>query len=215
MAGTGAGPAAELAAIRTALSQVTDRPSLSAALDRLALLAARYEPALAVLMAEVTERDLAEIPIRAYFFDDALVDDAVQETLLAVARGVSGFRGEAAFLTWLDRVARHAAGRVRSQQLRAPVPVDPDGSDGDADGGVGGAVVRMSSLVANRHLVGQALAELAPDLRQVVLLREAEGLGYDEIARRTGVPLNTVRTRLRRARLQLAERLLALQGGMP
>ena len=188
------------------LAAADGRPSYSAALDELAQLARRHRPALQRLLTEIARRELAEVPIRSSFFDDALVDDAVQDTLLAVAAGIAGFRGEAAFLTWLDRVARNAARGVRARQRRSPSPVSSPIETPSL-------AARLSSLVADEQVIEAALLDLPDDYREVLMLREVDDLSYEEIAERLQVPLNTVRTRLRRARLRLADRLVMAQPG--
>lgn len=63
------------------------------------------------------------------------------------------------------------------------------------------------------ELLRQALSELSPDLRTVLILREIEGYSYEEIAEQLGVPLGTVKSRVNRGRLQLAEKIMKMTGG--
>jgi len=191
-----------LTRLRNELEAAPDRKALSDVLDALAAEAKTSSGALALLLEQIIERQLAEVSVRSMFFDDASVDDAVQETVIAVANGIGGFRGEARFLTWLDRVARNSAGQLRRR--RVPEPVADIGETMSWAG-------RLSSVVANEQLVAQALDQLTDGYRQMIYLREIEDLSYDQIAERLQLPLNTVRTRLRRARAQLVEVLLRIQ----
>lgn len=198
---------AQVDALRQTLSvPELDRASLSGALDELASLARLGGPALDLLLSQIVTRELAEASIRSMFFDDAAVDDAVQESVVAVAQGIGSFRGEAAFLTWLDRVARNVARQIRRRSARLSEPVSnevPERVDGTR---------RLSSLVADEQVMDQALARLSPEHREILLLREVEELSYDEITLRLRIPPGTVRSRLQRARLQLTRMLLERDG---
>jgi RNA polymerase sigma-70 factor, ECF subfamily len=178
-------------------TQATARPFVEA----LAILAATYEPARQRLLTELVERDLAMIPIRALFFEQALIDDALQETLIAVFSGISTFRGESSFRTWLDRVARNSALKVRRRHLRSN-----SGPDQQIDAAVW--TRRISSMVADEQIVNSALDQLRPEHREVLVLREIDGFSYEAISLRLGVPVGTVRSRLSRARQDLLTHLL-------
>jgi RNA polymerase sigma-70 factor (ECF subfamily) len=129
-------------------------------------------------------------------------EEACQDTLLAVARGIGGFHGEAAFRTWFYRIA---ANRSRStyQRLRrrhegeaAGVPL-PDRAD-----------PRRTSVVAGTRIdLLEALESLPPEQAEAVALRDVTGLSYGEIATLLGVPDGTVKSRLHEARRQLRRRL--------
>jgi RNA polymerase sigma-70 factor (ECF subfamily) len=179
-----------------------DRRHLSTLLNELAALARESGPALDLLLSQIVIRELAEPPIRSLFFDEELVDDAVQETVIAVAVDLGSFRGEAAFLTWLDRVARNTARQIRRRRQRLSEPVShdiPDRPEGKR---------RLSSIVTDEQVMAQALATLSHEHREVLLLREVDDLSYEEISRRLTIPLGTVRSRLKRARQQLTSELL-------
>lgn len=195
--------------IRRRLETAADRRALSEALDELAGLARHHEPARHLLLAQIVERDLAMPSVRAYFFDEAAIDDAVSETVLAVAAGIAGFRGEAAFLTWLDRVARNTAGQIRRRSARRSEPVSNEVPDVD------GWARRVSSIVADEQTVARALSRLSEDHRRIIVLREIEDRSYDDIADRLGVPVGTVRSRLTRARQHLADLLVTAAAERP
>ena len=125
------------------------------------------------------------------------IADAMQETLLAISRSIHKFRGESSLQTWAVAIARRKAIDV----LRRKRPGfttgradDPDHEDETA---------RFSSRWATHADVATALNGLSPKLRQVFDMTEVQGMTYEEVASRLGVPRNTVASRLRRARTQL------------
>lgn len=127
-------------------------------------------------------------------------EEACQDTLLAVARGIPRFEGRSAFRTWLYRLA---ANRSRSAYRRSGHPrtesVDVLSDVPDA---------RRTSVVASTRLdLLDALAHLRPELAEAVTLRDVLGLGYREIAVLQQVPEGTVKSRIHQARLQLRKRL--------
>lgn len=146
--------------------------------------------------------------------DPADVADLCQETFLAAYRALPAFRGDSAFYTWLYRIAINAAQRHRSRQR----PVESL----DDDGGTFGTEAAPSdhatpeALLASRQLatgLDEAVAALADDQRRALLLREVDGLSYDEIADLMDCPPGTVRSRIFRAREAVAARLRPLLGG--
>ena len=135
--------------------------------------------------------------------DDAL--EAAQETFLAVWRGIGSFRADAAFFTWLYRLATNACiDLLRRTHDAVPLdseetylePVDPSPTPQEA--------LERSEL---RRAVREGLAALPDDYREVLVLRELEGLRYDEISAATGLELGTVKSRISRARLALKKYL--------
>jgi RNA polymerase sigma-70 factor (ECF subfamily) len=130
--------------------------------------------------------------------------DLTQEVFLRVFASVGQFRGAAAFPTWLYRVAvneclRHLRGRRPRPDRLAEEP---------ADAGAG-----PDRVVEQADLLERALAGLAAPLRAVFLLREAEGLSYQEIAAVLGIPSGTVASQLSRARSQLQGFLRRVEQG--
>ena len=128
-------------------------------------------------------------------------EDIVQEAFSGAFRGLHTFRGDSSVKTWLTRIlvrqaAGHFRGRKRSIRLveaRASMPSQAGDSAGSA------ADIRMD--------VRAAVARLSPEHREVVVLREFEGLSYEEIAQVLDVPRGTVESRLFRARRQMQELL--------
>lgn len=139
--------------------------------------------------------------------DDAA--DVAQDTLMAMARSLGTFRGEATLATWLYAVARRATIRKHRQRARrlgretsleaVSETVDREPSSPDP--------TPEESLSARERdaIVNAALAELSPLHREVLLLRDVEGLTAPEVARTLGIQVRAVKSRLHRARLRLRE----------
>lgn len=130
--------------------------------------------------------------------------DATQEALLALVRGLPRFDGRAAFSTWAYRVATNACLDELRRRSRRPVPVD---DEGHVERPVVGAAPGTADAVADRLDLDAALQVLSPDFRAVVVLRDVLGFDYGAIAETLDVPIGTVRSRLARARGQLADQL--------
>ncbi|MEM1063106.1 MAG: sigma-70 family RNA polymerase sigma factor [Planctomycetota bacterium] len=138
--------------------------------------------------------------------------DVTQETFLNAYRNAGSFRGEAAFRTWLLRIARHAGvSRLRATKRRGELGRSAPGGDvGDAADRANTALpdpAVAADVADRRRVVRDAIDALPEDQRAVVLLREVEGLDYDAIAAALEVPVGTVRSRLHRAREALRLKL--------
>jgi RNA polymerase sigma-70 factor (ECF subfamily) len=132
--------------------------------------------------------------------DDAL--DATQEALLAIARKIGSFDGRSKFSTWAYRVATNAALDEARRRSRRPTPMEnlPET----------GRNLRSASTeagIADRLDVDAALAELTPEYRAAVALRDLVGMDYAEISVILGIPPGTVRSRISRGRAALADLL--------
>ncbi len=198
---------ARLGVIAAELAAASDRPAVRDAVNALATLAQSHEPALQLLLATIVERNLAEVTLRKVFFDEQLIDDGVQETVLAVAGGIAGFRGDASFLTWLDRVAMNVARQIRRRGNRLSEPVSDEVPELDA------WARRVSSVVADELVVAGAFEKLSDEHREVIRMREMEDLSYDQIATKLDLAVGTVRSRLSRARRELTGLLVDMQRG--
>ncbi len=140
-------------------------------------------------------------------------EDVTQDTLVAAARGLSSFRQDSALPTWLYQIARRFCQKQqrRGKSVRqAEVSLDDDGAREPltlfADLPEPGDTLdahRMAERVA------QALEQLRPAYREVLVLRDVEGLTAPEVASMLGLQVATVKTRLHRARLELRDRLRA------
>src|SRR5262249_42513228 len=141
---------------------------------------------------------------------EADAEDIVQEAYIRAWRGFHGFAGPDA-RPWLLAIVRNAAYRWLSNRRRAANVISLDevfGGPGEERAEVQVASEEPSAEVqligeVDRGLVRSALSELPPIFREVMVLREIEGLAYREISRVTGAPIGTVMSRLARARKEL------------
>lgn len=146
-------------------------------------------------------------------------EDCVQDAFLRAFSRLHTFRGEAAFSTWLFRVAINVANDTAKRRARQPLPAsqlaaaDSDGEGPDLETIAGGSAEQAPTpdeaaiLRQRRDIVLAAVQSLPEHHRAVVLLYDFQGLSYDEIARITGTRVGTVKSRLNRARLALKELL--------
>ena len=125
--------------------------------------------------------------------NNADAEDLVQETLLGAIRGT--FRGESSVRTWLVRILVNRAAMLRRTRKRKPAQ--------ELSGDVAGSATPQAAGVDAKLDLTAMLAELSEDHREVLILRELEGLSYEEIAEVLGVPRGTVESRLHRARQEL------------
>lgn len=133
--------------------------------------------------------------------DPTEAEDALQEALLDAWRRIHRFRADAAFSTWMYRVVANRC--VSLLRGRRPQPV------GEIDDRLPAAdsPERAAELAAELAALDRALAGLRDELRVCWVLRELEGLGYLEIAERTGAGEDAVRGRIHRARVALAAQM--------
>ena len=158
--------------------------------------------------------------------DPDRVRDIAQETFIRAWRALPQFRGESAFYTWLYRIAVNTARRELTLLQRDPshtASVLASEGDGGAEGaGADGTFFAAhepstsetpEAVLASRQVasaVNAAVERLSDDLRQALVLREVEGLSYEEIAEVMNCPVGTVRSRIFRAREAVAARLRPL-----
>ncbi len=133
--------------------------------------------------------------------NDADAHDATQEAMIAIVSGLDRFDGRARFTTWSYRVATNACLDELRRRRRRPDPALPDTLE-VPDGGVA-----VDARVADRLLVDAALADLSPEFRAAVALRDLAGLDYAEIAAVLDIAPGTVRSRIARGRRALADAL--------
>jgi RNA polymerase sigma-70 factor, ECF subfamily len=143
--------------------------------------------------------------------------DVAQETLLTLVRTLPGFRGEASVSTWLYTVARSFCIKKRRRTKGAPAHHErldtvTQETASDAAAAVSTPEQMLQSREA-RDAVAAALDTLDPDWREVIVLRDIEGLSAAEVAQVTGLGVAAVKSRLHRARAALRTNLVALVGG--
>jgi len=160
------------------------------------------------------QHKVAKLVMR-YVRDQAEALDVTQEAFLKAYRALPGFRGDSAFYTWLYRIAINTAKNYLVAARRRPLDYDldlqnPDQyemhgrlSDGDTPEGT-----LLSEEI--RETVNQAIEALPVDLRTAIMLRELEGMSYEEIAAAMECPVGTVRSRIFRAREAIDKRLRPL-----
>lgn len=128
-------------------------------------------------------------------------EDATQEALIAVARGLRSFDGRAAFSTWSYRVATNACLDELRRRARRPLLRAVDDEIATPDPGP------LPDHVIERIDIDEALAHVHDDFRVAVVLRDLCDLEYGDIAELLDVPPGTVRSRIARGRAQLARHL--------
>jgi RNA polymerase sigma-70 factor (ECF subfamily) len=143
--------------------------------------------------------------ISRYVRDQAEVLDVTQEAFIKAYRALANFRGDSAFYTWLYRIAINTAKNHLAAQSRRP-PGDDIEADTAEQMDLGGRLKetgtpeRMALQREIAQTIQAALDELPDDLRTAIMLRELEGLTYEEIAQAMDCPIGTVRSRIFRAR---------------
>jgi len=140
--------------------------------------------------------------------------DVAQDTLLTMARTVKDFRGDASLSTWLYTVARSFCIKKRRRTKGAPAfyePLDHAARESPSEP----SMTPEQALLGReaRETVATALDALEPEAREVVILRDVEGLTAAQVAEVTGASVAAVKSRLHRARAALREHLLAVVGG--
>ncbi len=141
-------------------------------------------------------------------------EDLLQETLAGAYRGLARFEGRASVKTWMSRilvtqVARWRRGRSGKIALSLDGMSDASaGANGEMRPGFDPAARGNGVMSVDQRIDLQAaLRTLSPEHRQVLTLREYQGLSYDEIAQALGIPRGTVESRLHRARAEMRDRL--------
>ncbi len=145
--------------------------------------------------------------------------DVLQDTLLQMARSVRDFRGASSLSTWLYAIARSFCIKKRRRRKHAPAALVPlDGDPGGAARDLEDPGLPPDEEAARRE-VGRALedaiASLQPSYREVLLLRDVEGLTAPEVSEVLGLALPAVKSRLHRARLAVRERVAPALGIPP
>jgi RNA polymerase sigma-70 factor (ECF subfamily) len=143
-------------------------------------------------------------------------DDSAQETFVKVYRSLRRFRFEATFSTWLYRIAVNTCkNKLTSSEHRHRKKMVRLDNPGESEGTAHGIEIRdenQSPLIELERkerlsLIQKAIESLPIEQKTVVVLRDIEGVSYEDIAHITGDRLGTVKSRLARARLELKEKL--------
>ncbi|MDR1275007.1 MAG: RNA polymerase sigma factor RpoE [Candidatus Accumulibacter sp.] len=156
-----------------------------------------------------------------YIGERAEIEDISQETFFKAYLALPTFRGESAFYTWLYRIGVNTAKNyLIAQSRRAPASseIDVEKAETFHDAAPLRDIATPEGMLHAKQVgvrVNEAMASLPIELRQAIVFREIDGLGYDEIAKKMSCPVGTVRSRIFRAREAVAEKLRPLTGHLP
>src|SRR5437868_11451230 len=159
--------------------------------------------------------------VMRYVRNPAEAEDIAQEAFIKAYRALPQFRGDSAFYTWLYRIAINTARNAIVSRDRNPVDFDLDVQNSEESYDMQGRLKDSETpeaLVLTeeiRSTVNSAIDALPEDLRTAIVLRELEGLSYEEIAAAMDCPVGTVRSRIFRAREASDRRLREVfEGGL-
>lgn len=144
------------------------------------------------------------------------IEDVVQETFIKAYRAIGNFRGESAFYTWIYRIAINTAKNLLLTQKRKPSQaLEYENEEGETfeDNSALSNIDTPESLYLTRQVaetVNKAMMALPSDLRDAIVMREIDGLSYEEIAEAMGCPIGTVRSRIFRAREAISQKIKPL-----
>ena len=149
--------------------------------------------------------------ISRYVSDAGEVEDVTQEAFIKAYRALGQFRGDSAFYTWLYRIAANAAKNHLVAKGRRPgAYATVEDAEGCDEGGLLSESASPEALAMGGELaevVESALKALPDELKAALMLREFDGLSYDDIADVLGCPVGTVRSRIFRAREAIDQRV--------
>ena len=153
--------------------------------------------------------------VSRYVSDHAEALDVAQEAFIKAYRAIGKFRGDSAFYTWLYRIAINTAKNWLVAQKRRPPASDIDAADAeqyDMDSRLKDRSTPENELMRDeiKTMVYDTIALLPDDLRTAIMLREMEGMSYEDIAITMDCPIGTVRSRIFRAREAIDEKLRPL-----
>jgi RNA polymerase sigma-70 factor, ECF subfamily len=159
--------------------------------------------------------------VMRYMRDPADAEDVAQEAFIKAYRALPQFRGDSAFYTWLYRIAINTAKNAIVSRERSPVEYDLDLQNSEDSYDLQGRLADTETPEALilteeiRSIVNRAIESLPEDLRTAIVLRELEGMSYEEIAASMDCPVGTVRSRIFRAREAIDRKLAEVfEGGL-
>lgn len=153
--------------------------------------------------------------VNRYIKDPSEAQDVAQEAFIKAYRALDSFRGDAAFYTWLYRIAINTAKNYLQARSRRNTNFEVDIQDAEK---VENApqlqdLESPDNYLANEQIIEtikQAISLLPEEMRTAIMLREFEGMSYEEIAEAMNCPIGTVRSRIFRAREAIDEKLTPL-----
>jgi RNA polymerase sigma-70 factor, ECF subfamily len=161
--------------------------------------------------------------VMRYVRNPAEAEDIAQEAFIKAYRALPQFRGDSAFYTWLYRIAINTAKNAVVSRDRSPIEYNVERNNMDTDesydmqGRMKDSETPEGLVLTDeiRSTVNAAIDALPEDLRTAIVLRELEGLSYEEIAAAMACPVGTVRSRIFRAREAIDRRLREVfEGGL-
>jgi len=155
------------------------------------------------------------VKLTARYVNPSDAQDVAQEAFIKAYRALGGFKGDSAFYTWLYRISINTAKNHLVARSRRPASQDIDVVDAEAFGHTDRfseqdtpeALLESEEI---RDAVIAAIRDLPEDLRTAIMLRELDGMSYEEIAQSMDCPVGTVRSRIFRARAAVEEKLMSL-----
>lgn len=155
------------------------------------------------------------VKLAARYVSPADASDVAQEAFIKAYRALSGFQGNSAFYTWLYRISINTAKNYLVARSRRPAGQDIDVADAEAFGfteqfseqDTPEALLESEEI---RDTVIATIQALPEDLRTAIMLRELDGMSYEEIAQSMDCPVGTVRSRIFRARAAVEQKLISL-----
>ncbi len=137
--------------------------------------------------------------------------DLAQETFIRIYQNLAPCADETMFLPWIIRIARNACiDHLRRKKARPPAH-DVAADELLSLKAPGGDPDQLYAADSRKRMVHSALQEMSDLNREIILLKDIQGLGLEEIATMINVPLGTVKSRCNRARIELARRLAFLR----
>jgi RNA polymerase sigma-70 factor (ECF subfamily) len=156
-----------------------------------------------------------------YVRNPAEAEDIAQEAFIKAYRALPQFRGDSAFYTWMYRIAINTAKNSLASRDRSPIAYDLDLNDPEESHSVQTKLQDpdtpegMALTEEIRQIVNSAIEGLPEELKTAIVLRELDGLSYEEIAAAMECPVGTVRSRIFRAREAIDKRLREVfEGGL-
>jgi RNA polymerase sigma-70 factor (ECF subfamily) len=156
-----------------------------------------------------------------YVRNPAEAEDIAQEAFIKAYRALPQFRGDSAFYTWMYRIAINTAKNSLASRDRSPIRYDLDLTDPEESHSVQTKLQDpdtpegMALTEEIRQIVNSAIDALPEELKTAIVLRELDGLSYEEISAAMECPVGTVRSRIFRAREAIDKRLREVfEGGL-
>jgi RNA polymerase sigma-70 factor, ECF subfamily len=153
------------------------------------------------------ERQIYGLTLRMLGRDEE-AKDATQETFLSAYRNLSKFRGEAKFSSWIYRIALNICNTKLRSRPRAVISIEEEREETGFE--IAADTEDLSNNIQQEQVarhVRRALQGLPAEMRQVIIMKEYEGLKFSEIADILGIPISTVKTRMYTGLSELRKRL--------